>query len=150
MKKTDLKIRAQVATDLFERGAAKVRIADSEIEVDWRDYTEAVTGSAEPKPQQNVNVSVHATATAQSDSASSLSAVFKEIEKKLPEYDIDPKAIPEAKTKLKTLQKELEQKSPKWDVIKKVLSWALNFSKDLFLRLIVIIVEQQAKGQSPY
>ena len=42
MEVADLEKKAKVATDLFEKGAARVRITDTDIEVDWKEYTEVV------------------------------------------------------------------------------------------------------------
>lgn len=141
MEVSDLEKRAKVATDLFEKGAARVTITDTGIEVDWREYSDITSGD-KGGVSQTVKVDVSATAKA----SSSLSAEFREIEKQLHNYDIDSKIIPEAKIRLRTLETELKKKNPKWNVVKQVLGWALNCSKELFLRLSAILVEHYLRG----
>lgn len=141
MEVVDLERRAKVATDLFEKGAALVKITDTGIEVDWREYS-AITGGSKGTVSQTVKVNVSATAKA----SSSISVVFREIITQLQNYDIEPDKIPEAKIKLNTLEKELSKKNPRWNVVKQVLGWALDCSKELFLRLSVILAEYYVKG----
>ncbi len=132
---------SKVVTDLFEKGAARVKITGTDIDVYWPQYKD-ITSDKKSTIAQNVNVDVVAVAR----SSSSISIEFREIEEQLSNYDIDSDKIPEAKKQIKALENELKKRNPKWNVIKQVLGWALNFSKDLFLRLIVIYVEHRAQG----
>ncbi len=45
------------------------------------------------------------------------------------------------KCQLERLKDELESPEPNWETIKVILVWAVNFSKDLFLQLIPIILK---------
>ena len=47
----------------------------------------------------------------------------------------------EGKRKLDELKNELEKPSKNWDVIKPILIWILNFSKDLFLKVLPILLQ---------
>ena len=49
----------------------------------------------------------------------------------------------EAKGKLELLKIELEKPDKNWDSIKKILVWVLNFSKELFLEIIPIILQKK-------
>lgn len=49
----------------------------------------------------------------------------------------------EAAEKLKTLKGELGKKERNWDVIKSSLIWILNFSKELFLKVLPILLEKK-------
>ena len=50
----------------------------------------------------------------------------------------------ETKEKLRNLRDELEKPSKNWETIKNILIWILNFSKDLFLKIIPIILEKRS------
>lgn len=129
----DLETKARVATDLFEKGAARVKITGTDIEVDWREY-EAATGPM----SQNVQINVSTSAS----SVASISNSIQQIVRELNQLGIDAARVPEAKEKLKTLEKELCRPNPRWDVLKRVIHWALDFSRELFLRVAVLIVER--------
>lgn len=49
----------------------------------------------------------------------------------------------ECKSKLKQLENELEKPNKNWDLIKGILIWILNFSKELFLKVIPIILQKK-------
>ncbi|MDD5015242.1 MAG: hypothetical protein PHW73_09140 [Atribacterota bacterium] len=49
----------------------------------------------------------------------------------------------ESKEKLRNLRDELEKPSRNWETIKPILIWILNFSKDLFLEIIPIILQEK-------
>ncbi|MDD5617461.1 MAG: hypothetical protein PHG69_00030 [Candidatus Omnitrophica bacterium] len=49
----------------------------------------------------------------------------------------------ECKEKLRNLRDELEKPSKNWETIKSILIWILNFSKDLFLEIIPIILQKK-------
>ena len=126
-----------MATDLFEKGAARVKITDTDIEVDWREY-EAATRQSPIRPvSQNVQVNVSTSAS----SVASISSSIQQIVRELDQLGIDAAKAPEVKEKLKTLEEELCRKRPHWNVVKQVLHWALDFSRELFLRLAVLIAE---------
>jgi len=137
MELEDLEAKARVATDLFEKGAARVRIIGTDIEVDWREYEEAIRGNRSAVTQ-TVKVNVSTTALA----ASSISEKIHEVAKELDKPGVDFSKVPEAKARLKTLEKELKKTSPRWNVVKQVLRWALDFSKEMFLRLAEIVAER--------
>lgn len=49
----------------------------------------------------------------------------------------------ESKKKLKELKDELEKPNKNWETIKNILIWILNFSKELFLKIIPILLEKK-------
>lgn len=49
----------------------------------------------------------------------------------------------ESKNQLRELNNELEKKDRNWEKIKNILIWILNFSKDLFLEVLPIILQQK-------
>ena len=49
----------------------------------------------------------------------------------------------EGKTKLSELKNELEKPQRNWETIKGILIWILNFSKDLFLEVLPIILQKK-------
>ncbi len=48
----------------------------------------------------------------------------------------------EAKLKLRELEEELNKTSKSWETIKEILAWMMNFSKDLFIKVIPILLEK--------
>jgi len=56
---------------------------------------------------------------------------------------IDKTTDEEGKVKLRELKDELEKSDKNWERIKTVLIWILNFSKDLFLEIIPIILQKK-------
>lgn len=116
---------------LFEKeGATWVKITDDGIEVDRREYEAATRPGS-----QNVQVNVSASSVA------SISNSIRQIVCELDQLGIDSAKTPEAKEKLKTLEKELSRTSPRWNVVRQVLHWALDFSRELFLRLAVLVAQ---------
>ena len=49
----------------------------------------------------------------------------------------------ESKNKLKELRDEIEKPDKNWETIKNILIWILNFSKELFLKIIPILLEKR-------
>jgi hypothetical protein len=137
----DLQARADVAENLFKRGATRVKITGADIEIDWNVWRayEAATGQSPIGPvSQNVQVNVSASAS----SAASISNSIRQIVRELGQLGIDAAKMPEAKEKLKTLEEELRKERPHWNIVKQVLHWALDLSRELFLRLAVLITER--------
>lgn len=56
---------------------------------------------------------------------------------------IDKTGNDEGKTQLRELRDELEKKDKNWEKIKGILIWILNFSKDLFLEILPIIIQKK-------
>ena len=137
MELENLEAKARVATDLFEKGVARVKITGTDIEVDWREYAEATSGDRSAV-SQTVKVNVSTTALA----VSSISERIHEIAGELDKSGVDSKKVLEAKQRLETLEKELKKTNPRWKVAKQVLRWSLDFSKELSLRLAVIVAER--------
>ena len=51
----------------------------------------------------------------------------------------------EAETNLGLLKEEIKKETPRWSAIKKILEWALNFGRDVFIQVIPIILEKYSK-----
>jgi hypothetical protein len=49
----------------------------------------------------------------------------------------------DGKAKLLELKEELNKSEKNWGVIKGILIWAINFSKDLFIKILPIILEKK-------
>lgn len=56
---------------------------------------------------------------------------------------IDQETDEEAKGKLKILDTELEKENKNWERIKAILIWVLNYSKELSLKIIPIILQSK-------
>lgn len=132
-----LKAKQKVISDLLGEGVIWARVTDTEIEVGMPESKEAASGEGSAV-LQTVNVNVSASAQA----VSLISEQIQEIAKELDRSCADARKVLEAKVQLKILEKELKKKNPQWDAIKKVMNYALDFSKELFLRLAVIVVQR--------
>lgn len=71
-----------------------------------------------------------------------ISVEINNIIEKIKQNEPDPERIKLAESKLKELESEIKNKSPVWSKIKEILIWILNFSKDIFLQIIPIILEK--------
>lgn len=131
-----LKAKQKVISDLLGSGVIWARVTDTEIEVGMPESKEVSSGEGSAV-LQTVNVNVSASAQALSLISEQIQEIAKELEKSC----ADSRKVLEAKAQLKILEKELKKKNPQWDVIKKVMSYALDFSKELFLRLAVIVAQ---------
>ncbi len=56
------------------------------------------------------------------------------------ENEPDPSKAKEAEEKIRALESELKQKSSRWSEVKELLIWIANYSKDLFLKALPIIL----------
>ena len=56
---------------------------------------------------------------------------------------IDKETNDGAKEKLKELDNELKNENNNWDKIKPILIWIINFSQDLFIKIIPILLEKK-------
>jgi hypothetical protein len=56
---------------------------------------------------------------------------------------IDETGSDDAKMQLRELRDELEKPTKSWDKIRPILIWILNFSKDLFLKILPILLQKQ-------
>lgn len=52
-------------------------------------------------------------------------------------------SVGESKDKLEKLKEELNKPQKNWETIKSILVWILNFSKELFIKVIPIILEKK-------
>lgn len=143
MRITELEAKAQIATDLFEAGAARVKITGTDIEVVWKEYVEATTSGGTPVSQA-VNVNVSAVAQA----SISVSQSIEQILTDLPTMSIDPAIVGQAREQLEKLREESKRRRPRWNVVKSVLQWALEYSTELSLRLAPVVVAMMAQGHA--
>lgn len=82
---------------------------------------------------QNVNVTVNVEQT--------INNILEDIRSNEP----DEERIKEAEQKLGELKEEIKKEKPQWSIIKNILVWALNFSKEVFLRLLPILLEKYSQ-----
>lgn len=132
MEIEDLQAKARVATDLFEKGAARVKITGTDIEVDWQEYEEATIHRRPVSQTVKVNVSALAT------SSINLSQQIQQIVGQLEQKEFDPVRLAIAKKQLASFEEELQRPKPRWPKVRKILRWALGLGEELFLRLVVM------------
>lgn len=61
------------------------------------------------------------------------------------ESESDPEKAVEAENKVKELGEELQKDTTKWSVVKEVLIWIANYSKDLFVKILPILLNHYSK-----
>ena len=132
MQIDDLQAKARVATDLFEKGAARVKITDTDIEVDWREFQDATTDKGPVSQTVNVNVSAVAT------SSVNLSQQIEQIIRQLEQKQLNPARLETARKQLARFEEELQRPRPRWTKGKQILKWALSLGEELFLRLVTM------------
>lgn len=75
-----------------------------------------------------------------------LSVSFEEIVQIIQESTYSDEEKKEATTKVQELQEELKKESPSWEKVKGVLFWLLNFSKEVFLKILPYILDKYTRG----
>lgn len=125
---------------MLQKPGAKISVRgsdDSYIELDQREIMEA---TQEAKPvSQNVNVNVSAIAS----SSVNVSQQIKDIIIQLEQQQISPSKLEYAKKQLQSFEEELKQPKPRWSKGKKILAWALNSSEEIFMKLVILWIQQQ-------
>jgi hypothetical protein len=61
------------------------------------------------------------------------------------ENESDPQKAEEAESKVKELGEELQKDTTKWSVVKDILIWIANYSKDLFIKVLPILLNHYGK-----
>lgn len=57
----------------------------------------------------------------------------------------DEQRVREAEENLNALKDEVKKENPQWSTIKKILEWALNFGRDVFIQILPILLEKYGK-----
>lgn len=133
MEIEDLEAKARIVTRFMEKGARVVKIFGTNIEVDQREYIEAISGNRSPV-SQSVNVNVSATAQASVDFSSQIQQIVKQLEQR----HLEPQKLETAKKQLASFEEELRRPEPRWPKVRKIFKWALSLGEELFLRLVVM------------
>jgi hypothetical protein len=75
-----------------------------------------------------------------------LSVSFEEIVQTIQESNYADEEKREATAKVQKLQEELKKESPSWEKVKGVLIWLLDFSREVFLKVLPYILDKYTKG----
>lgn len=70
---------------------------------------------------------------------------FQTIIEKIKADEPDETRVKEAEENLSVLKEEVKKENPQWSTIKKVLEWALNFGRDVFIQILPILLEKYGK-----
>lgn len=76
----------------------------------------------------------------------SLSVSFDQIIQTIQESNYTEEEKKEAATKVQELQEELKKENPSWEKVKGALVWLLNFSKEIFFKVLPYILDKYTKG----
>lgn len=75
----------------------------------------------------------------------SMSVNFEQIIQAFQSSDYSQEEKQEATQKVNELKDEITKENPSWEKIKSVLSWLLNFSKEVFIQVLPYILEKYTK-----
>lgn len=75
-----------------------------------------------------------------------LSITLDEVIQLIQNSEQSPEEKQEATSKINDLKEELEKEDPSWEKVKDVLVWLLNFSRDIFIKVLPYILDKYAKG----
>lgn len=70
---------------------------------------------------------------------------IKNIINNIKSTESDPEKVSEAEGKLEELEREIRSENPLWSKIKDILIWSLNFSRDVFLQILPILLSKYNK-----
>ena len=129
---------AKIAIDLFERSTVtQIEFKDPPIKITRDIYFGQILGDQRPFQNPNIqiinNISQHVTVENKT--------IVKNVLNQLKAEGRDENEIREIRKKLNELSNELQKKKPKWDKIKKILMWALDFGKDIFIQLLPLLIK---------
>lgn len=129
---------AKIAIDLFERsGVTQIEFKDPPIKITRDIYFSQILGTQPPFQNPNIqiinNISQHVTVENKT--------IVKNVLNQLKAEGRDENEIREIRKKLNELSDELQKKKPKWDKIKKILMWALDLGKDIFIQLLPLLIK---------
>lgn len=75
-----------------------------------------------------------------------LSVSFEDIVQMIQESTYTDEKKKEATNQVQELQEELKKDNPSWEKVKGVLVWLLNFSREVFLKVLPYILDKYTKG----
>jgi len=110
----------------------------------WLNELELFQQEATPKTVigKSSGVSVKNTLTQSLNVTVNIEQVINNIIEDVRANEPDEARIKEVEENLAVLKSELKKEKPQWSKIKTVLIWALNFSRDIFLKVLPIILDK--------
>ena len=127
---------SQVITDLFESSSAQsIEVIDGDKTIRMNKHRYKSIVDSPITKQQNIRIVNQVNAHITVNQRTLISNFLKTIEKTVPER------LEESKEKMEILKAELKKKNPSWETLKGIIQWGLNFSKEAFLQLIPILLQ---------
>lgn len=75
-----------------------------------------------------------------------LTVNFDQIIQVIDDLDADTEKKNQAKTEVAKLKDELQKNNPSWEKIKNILIWILNFSRDVFIKILPYILDKYSSN----
>lgn len=123
--------------ELFENSDAEViEFSDPPLKITRKYYFKELDGTT---PFQNPNIQI--INTINNNIQIDNKAIINNIIKGLKDEGRGHGELQDVRNKLDELNKEVQKKKPKWDKIKKIIIWALEYSKDFFVQLLPLLLK---------
>ena len=123
--------------ELFENSDAEViEFSDPPLKITRKYYFKELEGTT---PFQNPNIQI--INTINNNIQIDNKTIINNIIKGLKDEGRGHGELQNVRNKLNELDKEVQKKKPKWDKIKKIVIWALEYSKDFFVQLLPLLLK---------
>jgi DNA repair exonuclease SbcCD ATPase subunit len=142
MGQSSLEDISRLIIHLFENSDATViEFGDPPIKVTRGSFYNTVDENRERQIKQNIQIINNISQQINIDNKVVISGVLNQLEAEgRTQHELE-----EARKKLNELNQEMQKKNPKWDKIKKILIWALDFGKDVFIQLLPLLIKSGAQ-----
>ncbi len=97
---------------------------------------------SENKSGDSHGITIQITNNLQNEQTVNLTVNFDQIFQYIDSLDTEEQEKQSAKDKVKELQDELEDENPSWEKVRNALIWLLNFSREVFLKVLPYILEK--------
>ena len=123
--------------ELFENSDAEViEFSDPPLKITRKYYFKELAGTT---PFQNPNFQI--INTINNNIQIDNKTIINNIIKGLKDEGRGHGELQDVRNKLDELNKEVQKKKPKWGKIKKIIIWALEYSKDFFVQLLPLLLK---------
>lgn len=95
--------------------------------------------------KKSKGITVQVTNNLTNQQSVNMSVTFDQIISTIQNSNYSEEEKQEATNKVSELKEELEKENPAWEKIKTILSWILNFSKEVFIQVLPYILEKYSK-----
>jgi len=132
---------ARLLVYLFENTDADVvEVGDPPIKI-TRNKFDNIIGKELASQNPNIQIINNIVTNIQVDNKTIINNILNQLENEGKETE----ELQEVRKRLNELNKEFKKKKPKWNKIKKIIIWALEYSKDFFVQLLPLLLKNSAQ-----